>query len=387
MEDINNFINIVCGPFVFVSTILNLIHSTVWVVILIRGLIKSRIKYVKSCINSNRYQDTIRKNYNSGRIVNLLMLAICIVEFAIAITIVLYGKANLYLYHPSGNNTIHESLVDYFEIRYKFSTGFSFFYSMNHIILRFMNVAMTIFVFSLFSLIRILTQYLVSQYTFYKYTFKLYNKLSLLIKWNLVIFVLGMVRLFVILHYVVVVSCIFTEFVMIIIATRNLRELLIKRYIDAKIHENQPVRIIRYYKSACEQYKFYSSILLSAFCIQLIGFTIYCIHPIVMIFVSYPDTWGSKLIFGVETGTKIDLQSHPVERMYNLVICTIEELSLTLGLTLKVLPSCFVLIHKLFRYVKNQCCVDVYQPHISVKLSIDKNNEAYEDKKENYKKK
>ena len=177
MENINNFINTVCGPFVFASTVLNFINSTVWFVILIRDLIKSRLNYLKCCTSSNPNQDRIRRNYKSGKIVTLLMLAICIAEFAVAITIVLYGKANLYLYHPNGNHTIHESLVNYFEIRYKFSTGFSFFHSMSHILLRLMNVAMTLFVFSLFSLVRILTQYLVSQYTFFKYTFKLENKL------------------------------------------------------------------------------------------------------------------------------------------------------------------------------------------------------------------
>ena len=209
--------------------------------------------------------------------------------------------------------------------------------------------------------------------------------MCVLIKWSLIIFILGMVRPFIILHYVVVVSGVCIEFVVILIATRSLRELLIKRYSDAKVHEHQPARIIEYYKSGWKQYKFYSSILLVAFCIQLIGFTIYCIHPIVMIIVSYPGTWRSKLIFGVRTGTKIDLQSHPIERMYNLVICSIEELSLALGLTLKVLPSLFVLIYKLFRYVKDQRGVDMHQPHpyISIKSLIDRNNEAYKRKETN----
>lgn len=381
MEHVNNYINIVCGPFVFASTVLNLFHSTVWMIILIRDLIKRRLTYVKSCSSLNQYQDTIRRNYNSGKIVTRMMLVICVFEFAAAMTIVLYGKANLYLYQPNGNYTIHESLVDYFEIRYKFSTGASFFYSIDHIVLRLMNVAMTLSVFSLFSLVRILTQYLISLYSFYKCTFKLDKKIRVVILWNLVILVLGIFRPLIILQYVAVIIGVITEYVLILMETRNLSKLLIQRYTDAKVHEYQHKGIIQYYKSACEQYKFYSFILLCAFCLQLIGFIIYCIHPIVMIIVSFPNTWVDKLIFGIGTEMKIDLQSHPVERVYNLVICSIEEVSLALGLILKVTPSFLVLIFKFIRYVKNQCCVEVYQPHISMKNSIDRNNEAYMYKK------
>ena len=318
-------------------------------------------------------------NFISNRKIKLFLLAICLTESIYILSILFSEKAGKYLYSSNNSSFIKESFLDYIEIQYKFRTGFVFYHSLNNIVLRGLNVLITVLLYTLFSLIRILTQYLVNQYGYFQNDLKLKLKFKILFWFIIVLSVLGLFRPLILLHYLGIVLAVIYELIFIIIETRKLRLLLKQRLYDAEKHENHSMSVVTYYQTVYKGYKNFSTILLMAFSFQTISFTIYCLYPIIVTIMAYPDTWYTFFFYGVKENMHINLQSHPVASVINSLICTLEEALFTVGTFLQILPSlilsCVRLYHKMKKMKKAKRTLSDYNSLI--KGGIERNQAAY----------
>ena len=142
----------------------------------------------------------------------------------------------------------------------------------------------TVSAHSVITCLRILTQYMVCQYCFYKSHVNL--KLEVLITFQrlIVFFIMGLFVLFVNIFNICIVLSLLYETILLFISSTKLCHLLQQRLRDADTHENQPRGVINYYIVA----------FLIGFVIQNTGTFLYCLHPIMMGLVYYPGKTHSQ---------------------------------------------------------------------------------------------
>ena len=102
-------------------------------------------------------------------------------------------------------------------------------------------------------------------------------------------------------------------------------------------HENQSVLVIRYYQLAYREYRLSSVILLISFFLQVLGFSINFIQPVVM---EILDTVNLKEAFPSYV------------YVYDLMMSTLEMVFLSIGLSMLIIPYFIVSIRRLIRYLR-----------------------------------
>ena len=372
--------NLILCPILFTNFIVILFLSISWSVYLFNELLKISLEYrnalkSRNFISEHQWLHDIRNLY-SKKVKNIFLIAICLSECIIFLSILVYEILYMYARHVKIQNIIPFSSS--FKIS-SFSVDFGFYNSMNHTQLRFFKTLTTTSMYVLFLLIRILTQYLVHQYSYYKFPFRFKFKLaiSLLIIFSL--FICGVVRQLELIHFICIVLVVIYEFICICIATKKLRLLLTQRLNDAITHENQSTGVIRYYKIANKDYKLFSTVLLIALFFQTIAFSIFCIHPIVVTIIAFPDSWIESILYLPQKDIAAHFYTHHIVVAYNLIVCTLEEVFCIIGFTLQAIPYLLVSLIRLIRNIKKKVIANRISPELNPLLTelIEENQVAY----------
>ena len=176
------------------------------------------------------------------------------------------------------------------------------------------------------------SQYLISKYSFYQTKQYLKSKIVKSVFIFLTLFLISLIRQFIVFYYICIVILIIYEFIYLSTLTKKLRLLLKQHYEDAMHHEYRSKWVIRYYKRAYREYRLCSRILMIAFLFLTAGFTIYCVHPTVMgIFLS-PHSWKSLILNGKEHIPYGTTTINPIAvDVYDNIVCSIFKMFISLG--------------------------------------------------------
>ena len=253
------------------------ILSLAWSIYMLGRLIKERqhLKYIRGLRHSMHEQVWLMKVRNSEtKIVK-----------------------NIFLFVISSTEWIGMFLIIICYIFDNIKTFFRPIYSMNpltigavHALYRSSSVqsrAYSTFIFMLFILlplilIRILTQYLCQQYTFYsKTSFSLKEKFKLPIAILIFLFLLDLIHQLIIFDWLSICLYFVYEFVVFTISSNRLCNLLYKRYFDARTHEYQPISIVRYYRFAYLEFKVCSCILVASLFLQMLSLILFVMFSLV----------------------------------------------------------------------------------------------------------
>ena len=203
------------------------------------------------------------RKYRIARNKNLLLLAICISEYILVISVVILSLM--------GN-----SLNDYDLMRLSFHDlafpSFNHSISDNFITFRIVNSFFLTSFLSLLLLIRITTQYLHSQYNYFKEYFRLKPKLLYFCCVSTIIFGLGIFRYSIIIQSILYPILLITEYIMYIRTSIKLKSCLYKRYFDSQHHDYLEKWVTQYYRRAHKSFKLtFLALTIALFC-RIIGF-------------------------------------------------------------------------------------------------------------------
>ena len=378
-------INIIFGPVVCINSLIILLLSISWSVYLFNEILKVSLKYKKilksrNFISEHQYLNDLRNLY-SKRVRNIFLIAICLSDCIIFLSLLV----NEIFYHQLRERSIEISSFASFASFTSFTKAhllridFEFYHSMNYIQLRIFKTLVTTSFYTSFLFIRILTQYLVHQYSYYKFPlwFKFKLAKSLLIIATL--FICGVVRQLVLIHFICIVLVVIYEFICICISSKKLHLLLTQRLNDAIMHENQSTGVIRYYKIANKDYKLFSTVLLVALLFQTIAFSIFCIHPIVVTIIAFPNSWIESILYLPQKDIAAHFGTHHIAVAYSLIFCSIGEVLITTGYSLQVIPYFLVSLIRLIRNIKKKVIANRISPEVNSLLTelIEENQVAY----------
>ena len=368
---VNRRISSIFGPMLYLNIVIILLLSILWSVYLYSEFLKVSLKY-KNTLKSRYLMSEHRwlhklKNYYSMKVRNIFLIAICFCECILFSSIVI-SEILYYAWRMDRDNiplAINASL--YFKNN-PFRIDFEFYDSTSYLPLRVFITLFTTSFYALLFLIRNLTQYLVNQYTFY--TKMSYFKLNLTMSLVIIItlFICGVVREVILIHFICIMLVVIYEFICICVATKELRTLLKQRLNDAIIHENQGTDIICYYRRANNDYRICSHLLVIAIFLQTIAFSIYCTHPIIVTLFSFPNNWLETILYLPRQDIRDSFHSQHFAVAYNLIISTFEEIILTTGFTLQVLPYLLVTFTRLIRHIKKKIMTDKTNPGVNALL-------------------
>ena len=350
------------------------ILSIFWSIYLIIQIIKdNKKKKIELKTQKPEYMlENHMKNFSSNRTKKILLIAICMSECALVLSIYLYqiGKfdmiGNAHPYQSPQSSFIH---LNEFHVYARYTN------SLSHGVIRVSNVISTSSIYATFLFVRILTQFLIHQYSYYKSSLKLKRKLIFAISLLVTLSILGLIRPLILLQYALTVLVIIYEFIFIAILTKRLLRLLKQRLNDARLHENQSYRVVLYYRIAYADYKYSSTALLLALFFQVIAFSINFLHPIVMTLVVYP----SMEFNGVFTIPRTSMYVIPqFAQEYDMIISSLEAIFLTTGYSLLIAPYLLVSLRRFFRYIKRRSgCSDVSVKNSKFQKLLKNNHDAY----------
>ena len=265
------------------------------------------------------------KNQISQLVKKCFLVAICLSECIFISSFITFALIN-YSLRPhtySTNNQIHQ-------------ISLSLMLTLNSISGRFEIVTCVNVYLFLMMLIRILTQYLANQYSFYKKNISLRLKLAKILFFLFFLTVIGLLQIFVILFRVLFFASFIWEFITYLRTSNCLCKLLYKRFFDAKFHENQGMRVVSYYRQAHKEYKITSIFLTLSLLIHMITLFTVLIHPIVVQLLARPDSFLNILY-----GDFILHHNHklpPYVDVYNRAVSSLIELTFTFGVFLLIFP-------------------------------------------------
>ena len=345
-----------------INLVLILILTILWAFFIIRALWKDYRKEkmyskLRNTVPEYQWLNTMN-NFCSNRIKNRLLLSICLSESALTVMLVSNQLGNFL-------SITEESMEKKLEVFIQDLPFVALYDKSEHPApSRFYSISILTTICLLAFLVRILTQYMVYQYSYFKprlnLKFEIYISLSCL-------FLLSLMATFLQLHmvfYVCIVFLLFYEYILLIIATRKLRLLLKQRLSDAILHENQSNNVIHYYRIGYKDYKICSTVMLVALFAQYVGIILCCFNTI---FGSSMYTYGNL---------------YPV-LLYQFIIA-IEQFLFSLGTSIQILVYIIVSIRRLFRYIKS--CININRQtssqRSSIQSMIDRNYTAYRMKNE-----
>ena len=348
-------------PLMYINFIAGLIFSITWALYFVRMLWKDYRKekiIFKLRNNQSEYLwINAMENFKSNRIKNIFLLAICFCEIGITLSVVFHIALRVTL------NGISHGIVNYMEYWTKDpSASFPRFDEFTrYISFRIIGSVMTISVCAMAFFIRILTQYMVYQYSYYKPHLNIKFEVYISLTCFLILFLMVTVfELFTVYNICIVLLLIY-EYIILIIASRKLCLLLRQHLNDAIRHENQSQLVILYYQIAYKEYKYCSTIMLIALFAQFTGTSLYLLNQVVIKFVVH-DSSHSPLI-------------------KTIVICTslLQIILISIGTSIPLMLYLIVSIRRLARYIYKYINLNRHVSASSHSLQplIEQHNSAY----------
>ena len=351
--------NKVFGPLMDINCVIILVFSILWAFFLIRTLWKDyrkeKINFkLRNTVPEYQWLNTMN-NFRSNRIKNCLLLAICLSESGITLMLVfnqlqyflsILGAKIAYKFEKFIENT--GNFDSYHELELSTST-------------RLCSISILTTSCLLAFLIRILTQYMVYQYSYYKprlnLKFEIYISLSCLFFLFFMATFLRLLKTF----NVCIVFLLCYEYILLVIASRKLCLLLKQRLSDAIIHEYQSNYVILYYRIGYKDYKICSTVMLVALFAQYLGISIYCFNMLLSAEFVYFYLYR-----------------------YSSFINAIEICILALGTSIQILVYMMVSFRRLFRYIRSRTNINesISSQRSSIQSMIERNYMAYRVKNE-----
>ena len=344
VSEFTAIITTVCYPALFLNLFVLFLLSTLWSVYLLRKLIVDFYSHKKK--NSLRrftqkyiWQNNL-KNSKSNQIKNILLLVICITECILTFSLLYYVSLRIAIDY----GRIHRISL---RIQYKISPSYDIYETLiNSNRFRICNAAYTISVSSVTLFVRILTQYMVEQYSYYKSHMNLKLEIIIPISCLVAMLIMGIIPQLIMLYNICIVLFIIREYILLFIESKKLRLLLKQRLEDAIHHENQSKDVILYYKIAQKEYKYCSIILLISFFLHNFGLSLYCLEPILMTIVAYPNTWFSSIDYKYNQEYFDFIKT---VLTYDEFVIISEIILITLGTSLQIIPYLIVSIRRTLR--------------------------------------
>ena len=368
------FTTIMCFNFVCL-----LLLSSIWSLYLLKKLamaIHKRKRILKSPRHTANYIWVNDSNNSKSNIIKtILMLVICLSECAYTSSILGFVSIQdvptfITEYFRSKNIT--------FEISYRLGPSKCIFETLIYNnVFRLCNALFTISVYSVVLCVRILTQYMVKQYSYYDVHLNLMLEVIISIFCLLTLFMMSILPQLIILYYICIVFVVIREYLLLYIESKVLRLLLKQRLRDAVHHEHQSWDVVLYYRIANQEYKYCSITLLIAFFIQFSGFALYCIYPILMTLVPYPNSWCSNNHYNSSNNQTNSQFIDTVQFIDKFVIFS-EIILTTLGTSLQIIPFVIVSIRLFFRNIRKRYIYKMklnYNPVL--RTLIEDNHSAY----------
>ena len=254
----------VLSAILYINIFLMLILSTLWAFYFIQKIWKDyRYEKMHSKLR-NSFQEQLwlnrMQNFKSNRIKNIILLAICVSETVMTVIIV-YDKFRDYVFNETYNPEKDAK------------TGLLVFISCGSFVSYRIYATLAMGECVLTFLIRILTQYMVYQYSYYKPYLNLkvefYISITCYIPLIFSVLVLKLEKLFLICCLILL----FYELTWSAIAGRKLSLLLRQRLHDSR-QENQGNSVIRYYEIVRKEFRMCFSILLVSIFLQSLAIAI-----------------------------------------------------------------------------------------------------------------
>ena len=321
---INRYLNTFSGPIAIFLYLLLFILSFCWsgyfIISIVNNAKKNRMNRGANMHEEMRL--SLNKNQRSELVKKCFLLTICICECVFISTLVLILISSYFQGLNASSNVLQHQI------------SLSLIYTLNSISGRLEIVTCVNVYLFLMMLIRILTQYLANQYSFYKKNISLRLKLAKILSFLLFLTVIGLFQIFVILFRVLFFTSFIWEFITYLRTSNCLCKLLYKRFFDAKFHENQGMRVVSYYRQAHQEYKITSIFLTLSLLLHMITLFIVLIHPIVVQLLVRPDSF-LNIIYS-------DFTLHeylpPYVDAYNCVVSSLIDLTFTFGVILLIFP-------------------------------------------------
>ena len=325
-----------CLLFLFWSCLF--ILSFAWSIYMLSRLVKERqyLKYIKGLKNSmhNHIWSTKIKNSNTKIVKNSFLLAISSIEWIgmlIIITSTIFDNMDHILRPSDGIRPLELDATHTIDTRSKLSAQSR------------ISVTYSIIIFELLPLIliRILTQYLCQQYAFYSNTsFSLKRKFKPPIAMLIFLFLLGLIRQLTIFQWITFCLFFAYEFLYFTQVTKCLRNLLYKRYFDAKTHEYQAKSIVRYYRQAYLEFNICSCILVASLFFQLLSLIFFIMVSSFGVFLASPNDDIQLLFMNVGTlGPHSFLQHYQQQlKIFEYACSSIDMFCMCVAYGLLVLP-------------------------------------------------
>ena len=358
---------IVFGPLTHINFVIILVLSLLWAFFLIRTLWKDHRKEkisfkLRNTVPEYQWLNTMN-NFRSNRIKNCLLLAICLSESGITLMLVSNQLLNAVLI--LGENVedkfkflISSTVIVVSNYELEIST-----YTRLYIISILTTTCLLAF------LIRILTQYMVYQYSYYKprlnLKFEIYISLSCLFFLFFMATFLRLLKTF----NVCIVFLLCYEYILLVIASRKLCLLLKQRLSDAITHEYQSNYVILYYRIGYKDYKICSTVMLIALFAQYLGISLICFLTVFNAVNRDPYLCLDELL-----------------AQYIVISCinSIELTLLTLGTSIQILVYMIVSFRRLFRCIRYRININgsISSQRSSIQSMIERNYMAYRVKNE-----
>ena len=375
--NLNSEINNVFAPILYINFLFILLLSSSWSLYLVRRLMKDyRKEKLKSklrmSMDRNVWENSMN-NFKSNRIKNSFLLVVCLSEVGATISLIcrivyIFDQSISEIHSIQEAVTIKESYELACEIADYLSLELDHTY-------RIYNTITVLSVYSTALFLRILTQYMIYQYSYYKLHLNFKTELIVPLYVILLLFIMGIISQLIMIFYICVVLVIIRELILLFIGNKKLCLLLKQRLNDAILHENQPGYVILYYRLAYREYKYSSRIFLVAFSLQIIGLSLYCIQPLVMAIVL-----DSTHYVSFDREDYFDLQAFYLSLgMYDLIVNSIEVVLLTLGTSLQIILYLIVSLRRLTRNVYNKIrqTGKFSSTSPSIRILIERNQSAY----------
>ena len=353
------------APIMYLNFMLILVFSTLWALYLIPKLWRDyRNEKITSKLRNNQPEHmwvNRMENLKSNRIKNSFLLAICLSEIGTTMSIV-FGvtllipksfsigvkqQVKIWLLEPSFSFPTYNYLVEY-----------STFLFTNSITIT--SLCATAF------FIRILTQYMVYQYSYYKDLLKLNLEIYIALTCLSTLFIIATLFKLLMIYNVCVVLILLKEYIQLIVEGRKLRLLLRQRLYDAVNHENQSHFVILYYQIACKEYKYCSTLMLIALFAQYMGVSVYLLNQI--------------FINGVEECIPNCRTLYYTMFYFYSEFSSISQLIfITIGTSIQIVLYSVVSIRRLFRYIYKRINLNkqISSSKSSLQPQIVKHNLAY----------
>ena len=314
------------------------ILSFAWSIYMLNRLVKERqyLKYIKGLKNSmhDHIWSTGVKNSNTKIVKNSFLLAISSIEWIgmlMVISATIFDNMD-YVLKPS--DRIRPLAMDVTHTicgAHKVSVQSRIFSTF------------TIIIFALLPLIliRILTQYLCQQYAFYSNTsFSLKRKFKPPIAMLIFLFLLGLIRQLTLFQWTTFCLFFAYEFLYFTKSTKCLRNLLYKRYFEAKTHEYQAKSIVRYYRQAYLEFKICSCILVASLFFQLLSLILSIMFSLLGVLLASPNDCVQLLFMNAETIDNYSFLQHYHQQLkiFEYACNSIELICLCVAWGLLVLP-------------------------------------------------